>query len=98
MGVAVYLDPGIARSPENGLVLGGSGRFWAVLGGSGHWAGFQKKMPKIEHTKPTPEADAPLLRPAERQIFFTPGFLRCLGDVPENSRKIQGRVSRVFYL
>ena len=35
MGVAVYLDPGIARSPENGLVLGGSGRFWAVLGGSG---------------------------------------------------------------
>ena len=52
----------------------------------------------LHHTKPTPEADAPNQKPAERQIFFTPGFLRYLGDVPKNSRKIQGRVCRVFYL
>ena len=58
----------------------------------------QRSAKSRSHTKPTPEADAPNERPAERQIFFTPGFLRYLGDVPKNSRKIQGRVCRVFYL
>ena len=53
---------------------------------------------KRKHTKPTPEADAPFQVTFDWQFFFTPGFLRYLGDVPKNSRKIQGRVCRVFYL